>query len=201
MKAIGYALIALSIFLYWEGFKGRALTDVFQDMKDITRSLVSLDFDGVTEAASRSGTLTDDDSEIAKTTSRVGKGSATADAIVKRSKELGSRAIGYRLGASGPGFYDCSGLIYRAMKDVGYYDGPRFATYTFRALLRNKIEEVDAIRRGDILLWNGHMGIAESPDTMYHAASVKSGIRSDSISVMKNALRSKYGEMRVYRLL
>lgn len=206
MKAVGYALIALAVFLYYEGFKGRALPDVLTDIKDIGKGTVTGDYDAIMEVIGREGTLGDETSEAGapvKGAGVVGKGATTrsGSAVLGRAKTLGSAAKGYRLGATGPEYYDCSSLIWRAMKDTRVYLGPRFTTATFRAQLGNRIEKIDAPEPGAIVLWRGHMGIMESGSTMYHAASPKSGITSISFDIIKPILDRIYGPMvGIYRI-
>lgn len=106
-------------------------------------------------------------------------------ALLREARRLGAAAGNrYVWGAVGPSGYDCSGLVWRAMRNLGIYTGVRFTTATFPVIMtgRGIASKVSTPAPGDIVLWTGHMGIVSGPDRMYNAASKKSGIRESSIS-------------------
>lgn len=112
-------------------------------------------------------------------------GSNAGGAVLREARRLGGAAKNrYVYGATGPNAYDCSGLVWRALRNTGVYTGMRFTTYTFPTLAvsRGFATRVTAPAVGDIVLWSGHMGIVSGKDKMYNAASSKSGIRESSIS-------------------
>lgn len=213
MKPLGYVFLAFAAFLYYEGFKGRQLSDVSTDIADAGRSAITFDFDGIQEVWSREGTLTSPDQpttgygtvgeKTGYSTPNPGDEPASANGlkVLAAAHKRGEVAAGYRLGATGPQYYDCSGLIWRAMQDAKVYTGFRFVTATFRAQCSKIITEVPSPVAGDIIWWNGHMGIAESSTRMYHAASPKSGVRSESIAVMIDVCkRIGYGNVKYFRI-
>lgn len=111
-------------------------------------------------------------------------GSTTDGKILAAARTLGSKAKGYRFGAAGPDYYDCSGLVYKAVQTVGY-SGPRFYTATVQAMpgFAKLDPGSDPPRVDDIVLWPGHhMGIVSGTDTFYSARSPKSGIAEAKIS-------------------
>ncbi len=113
--------------------------------------------------------------------------------IVLAAIMLGEKARGYRFGASGPDYYDCSGLMYRACQKVGYKGG-RFTTFTIgsnKAFRRvgNPQEQGPGIGGtagasiDDIVVWpTKHMGVVTGPDQFYSAMNVKDGIGVARIS-------------------
>jgi hypothetical protein len=91
---------------------------------------------------------------------------------------LGSSAKGYRLGATGPDWYDCSGLVYRAVQKFGY-KGSRFTTDDVMSKQGFKKIPKEQATTGDIVLWpNHHMGVINDPaaGTFYSARNPRSGI-------------------------
>jgi NlpC/P60 family protein len=112
---------------------------------------------------------------------------------------LGEKAKGYRWAATGPDYYDCSGLMWRASQAVGY-KGPRFTTANIRSRKEFKVisapgmqgPNVYAAQINDIVLWpagsggvTGHMGVITGPDKFYSARSVRSGIGEAKISTFR----------------
>lgn len=97
--------------------------------------------------------------------------------LLNRTVSLGQSAKGYRLGATGPDYYDCSGLVWAAMKQQGSYTGGRFTTSTFQRQLAGKVTKVTTPAVGDIVLWPGkHMGVVSGSGKMFSAMSPAAGI-------------------------
>jgi cell wall-associated NlpC family hydrolase len=116
---------------------------------------------------------------------------------------LGSKAKGYRFGATGPDYYDCSGLMFRAAQMIGYKGG-RFTTFTigtnkaFREVQAPNVQGPGTNGSAgagidDIVCWpTHHMGVVSGPDRFYSARSVKSGISEARISTFRNGAKPKY---------
>lgn len=97
--------------------------------------------------------------------------------LLNRAVALGQSAKGYRLGATGPDYYDCSGLVWQAMKQQGSYTGARFTTHTFKAMVGSGVTKVTTPAVGDIVLWPAHhMGIVSGNGKMFSAMSPGAGI-------------------------
>jgi cell wall-associated NlpC family hydrolase len=62
----------------------------------------------------------------------------------------------YRWGATGPNAFDCSGLVYRALRESGYQ--VRRLT-TFGWMVSPMAVTVQNPEPGDLVVWPGHMGI------------------------------------------
>jgi cell wall-associated NlpC family hydrolase len=129
---------------------------------------------------------------------------ARADkSLVIASVILGQKAKGYRWAATGPDYYDCSGLMFKAAQMIGY-KGKRFTTYSIGT--NKAFKEVQAPNvQGpgtsgsagagidDIVCWpTHHMGVVSGPDQFYSARSVKSGIGVSKISSWRNGSKPKY---------
>lgn len=105
----------------------------------------------------------------------------TAIQVVNTAKALGNGRP-YVLDTVGPDSYDCSGLVYTTLKQLGLYNGPRFSTRDFARLSAGIVSAVSAPAVGDIVLWSAHMGIVDGPNTFYSAYSPARGILDTSLS-------------------
>lgn len=106
---------------------------------------------------------------------------------------LGEKAKGYKFGATGPDYYDCSGLMTAAARLLGY-KGSRFSTFTIgsnKAFMKIQAPAVQGPGSGgsagaginDLVVWpTHHMGVITGPNKFYSARSVKSGIGESPIS-------------------
>lgn len=200
MRVVGYLLIGLAVFIYYEAFKGRQITDVDEDIRDLVKATLTMDFDKTQEVIKRAGSLSDNTAPVpdgGNSPEGFGVvGGSIGGKVLVEARRLGSGAVGYRLTGIGPAYYDCSGLIWRAMVNCGI-NVPRFSSYTFPLLVRNKIKvPYTEMARGDILQWPGHMAIVESSTSAYNALNPSKGILSSSLK----GLESTLGTPTVYRL-
>jgi hypothetical protein len=183
MPAFGYLFLLVGGMLIRQVVVGRAV-ETPGDIRDLSLAFLQGDMTSVGEVFSRRGENTSvvrNEVAVLDDGTPVPGGDAaspTAHTLFEKVFALGSAASGYRLGATGPTYYDCSGLIWRAMKDTGIYTGPRFTTTTFPAIaVAKKWTKVDTPSEGDIVLWAGHhMGIAADNAGMYSARSTSKGI-------------------------
>jgi hypothetical protein len=119
---------------------------------------------------------------------------------------LGEHAKGYRWTATGPDYYDCSGLMWRAAQGIGY-KGSRFTTASLPS--RKEFKRISApgmqgpgvaaASINDVVLWppgsggvTGHMGVITGPDKFYSARSVRSGIGESKISTFRKTTPRYY---------
>lgn len=97
---------------------------------------------------------------------------------VAKSK-LGSR---YVYGAKGPTTFDCSGFVYWVLKNSGV----RQSYMTSGGWAGNgrykRISSMSSIRRGDIISYRGHVGIALGGNQMIDASSSQGKVRITSIT-------------------
>lgn len=184
MSTLAWLFILAAVILIRAAAKGRAL-DLPQDMSDTFSALVRGDSDALGEVFSRTGdALTASETDVSKyeATAVQGMGdipatSGIAAAAIKR----GTAARGYRWTATGPDYYDCSGLMWRACQDANVYNGPRFTTFTFGGI--KGFTKVSKPELGDVVVWpTHHMGVVTGNDQYYSARSVKSGIGYSKIS-------------------
>ena len=107
----------------------------------------------------------------------------TPQQFVATARQLGAAGNVYVLGATGPNAYDCSGLVFRTLVNLGLYSGQRFSTRNFIACSSHIAFPVSSPAVGDIVLWvAAHIGIVTGPDTFYSAYSPARGILDTSIS-------------------
>jgi cell wall-associated NlpC family hydrolase len=156
-----------------------------QDIRDITLAVLSGDFTSLQSTLAQRGKNVSPDVSSTVAAGASGGSDSLSDLLTNplssdllaKTVELGNAAKGYVLGATGPTYYDCSGLVWRAMKTLDLYTGPRFTTSTFVAQMGGRIQKVNAPQVGDIVLWpRHHMGVVSGPDQMYSARSPQSGI-------------------------
>jgi len=220
LSTLGWLFILSGVLIARQVSKGRVM-DISTDLGDAFIAIASGDTEALGAVLARKGdatTPTAADDAIANLTEGVTGGLTTAtgtvaDALGQGFNQLtgiglvaillGSKAKGYRWGAEGPDYYDCSGLMYRAAQGAGY-PGARFTTASIRG---NKyFRQVSApgtqgpsltpgavgAGANDIVLWpagsggiTGHMGVMTGPDKFYSARSVKSGIGESKISTFR----------------
>jgi cell wall-associated NlpC family hydrolase len=197
MSTLGWVFILMAAIIVRAVAKGRAL-DLPQDVSDAFLAIVRGDFDSLSESLNRSGdTATVSAGLIAGEGVASALGSDAAGRLTSAQKaantniaywayKLGEAARGYRFGAAGPTYYDCSGLMYRAVQKVGY-DGPRFWTGSVSAMPgMHKIAGPDLgvsqVTSGDLVVWPGHhMGVVVGQNRMYSARNPKAGISESAI--------------------
>ena len=162
-----------------------------EDIRDFSVSLLSGDMEGVSEVTGRRGeNVTVDSTETVGVESTVTAGAAGSNDLINEVKRLGeatkdsSHPNGkYVWGATGPSSYDCSGIIWRAVKNLGIYTGTRFTTSTIDSVAGGWAQRVTLPAIGDIVVWPGkHMGIITGQDTYYSARTPAKGIGTATIS-------------------
>jgi cell wall-associated NlpC family hydrolase len=194
MDTIAWLLMLAGIVLIRQVSKGRVM-NLGQDLSDAFLAIASGDQTKLTEVFSRSGDSATDTDGTA-TLTKYGAGnpanaagptvSAANTTILRSAVELGQAAKGYRFAATGPDYYDCSGLMWRACQKAGYKGG-RFTTYTLKAnkaftQISDPKLGVSTVALGDIVLWpTHHMGVVSGNGRFYSARSVKSGISEANI--------------------
>lgn len=212
MTTLGWLLILIGILVARQVSKGRVM-QLGEDLSDALLALASGDTDSLGEILTRTGPSakpTAADLAIFNLTAGVTGGITTAggtiaggigDATQQLQKgiesslalaavTLGSRAKGYRWAATGPDYYDCSGLIWRAAQGVGY-KGFRFTTATISAAPGFKRISPPATQGpgvisatvNDVVVWPmHHMGVITGPGKFYSARNPKDGIGESSIA-------------------
>lgn len=184
MSPVGFILVIGAVFALRSVAVGRT-TDIPSDAKDIVLAFAHADMGSVGEVLSRRGepqTVGAGSDVVA--VDAPAPTSPNASALVNECIRLGSAAKGYVWGATGPDGYDCSGLVWRAMRNLGMFKGVRFTTATFTAQAHlSGWKSVTTPAPGDVVLWQGrHMGVVTGPNRMYSAKSPDRGIGYDDIS-------------------
>lgn len=179
MPPFAYLFILAGAMLIRQVVVGRA-AETPGDLRDLSLALVHGDTAEIGAVLSRRGenVPTADTGEVASSTA-VG-----TSALLTEATKLGTAAKGYRLGGIGPDYYDCSGLVWRAMRNLGIYKGARFNTAVFGIVAsRQGWPKVDTAEDGDVIVWAGkHMGISGGSDRMYSARSTAKGINWSTVS-------------------
>lgn len=215
MSTVGWLLILGAGILVSAVFRGR-VENLGEDVSDAFLAFVQGDSDALGEVLARKGGSNEADQaelNVYKNIVSVGVGIGnTGDAVAggigqgldeleKRlgkslalaAVTLGDKAKGYRWTATGPDYYDCSGLMWRACQAVGAYRGTRFTTASFAAMTHGKFTKVDTPSVNDVVLWPGHhMGVCTGNDQFYSARSRKTGIGYSKISTFRKGSAPVY---------
>jgi cell wall-associated NlpC family hydrolase len=189
MNTLGLIFVFGGVLLIRQVVTGRVM-ETPQDIRDMTLALLSGDFDALQSTLAQRGENLSPDVSGTVAAGTSGESDLTGvlsnplgSDLLAKAVQLGSAAKGYRLGATGPDYYDCSGLVWQAMKAVKAYSGARFTTSSFVGMMGKKIKRVTDPAPGDIVLWpTHHMGVVSGKDKMYSAMSPRSGIGYASIS-------------------
>lgn len=220
MNTIAWVLVMVAALIIRQVSKGRVM-NVGEDISDAFLAIVKGDTKGLSEVLSRTGDSTDPaignlGTALGEATVGVAEGvgltagatgAAVGAAVGKLQDSLnksvalaaatrGAKAKGYRWAASGPDYYDCSGLMWRACQDVGFKGG-RFTTFTIGATkgFRKLGAPNPAVQGpgvggssvtatvGDLVVWpTHHMGVVVGPDLFYSARNPQAGISTAKIS-------------------
>lgn len=185
MNTIGYMLILGAVFVIGAAIRGRA-SHLTEDISDGFLALVRGDTDAFGEVIARKGedtTADQADLSLADVNS-IGQvagdavssaGAIAAGGLLAAAVRRGKAAKGYRLTATGPDWYDCSGLMWKACQDIGVYKGFRFTTFNVGNL--SAFVKVTDPQVGDMVVWKTHhMGVVSGKDMFYSARSINSGI-------------------------
>lgn len=194
MSTLAWLMGLVAILIARQVSKGRVM-NIGEDLSDSFLAIISGNTAGLTAVLARTGDSatpnTSLDTPTAGTTTAVGAGGFAAIAIA-----LGTAATGYRFGATGPDYYDCSGLMVATAKKLGYTGG-RFTTFTIgtnKAFMKiSPPASTDAGGSGpggnysagvnDLVVWpTHHMGVITGPNKFYSARNPTSGIGETTIS-------------------
>jgi cell wall-associated NlpC family hydrolase len=179
VPTIGWIFILLGLLIARAVSRDRAM-EIPEDIRDLFIAGLAGDTNGVKAVMARRGPGL---ASVYAGTDQSAPTSGSSSSLLAEAQRLGASAKGYQTGATGPDFYDCSGLVWRAMRNTGSYDGTRFTTATFVRLTKDDVAPVTTPATGDIVLWVGqhHMGVVSGKDLFYSARSVASGIRDGAI--------------------
>jgi len=196
MPVIGYVLILAGLLLIRQVATGRAL-ETPSDIRGMFTAALNGDFDGVKAITGQRGSALKSGTTASATSAAVVPGGSSE--LLKEMVRLGSGKP-YVFGAEGPSSYDCSGLVWRAVYNLGIYRGPRFTAGTsFISAMRGKMTQVTSPQVGDIVLWNGHhIGVVAGADKMYSARSTDKGIGYSSLSGDDSYFRNTFGVSATY---
>ena len=182
MPPFAYIFVLAGILLIRQVVVGRA-AETPSDIRDLSLALVRADTAEVQSVLARRGenveTGADTTGVVASDSAPVSTAGLLAECI-----RLGTAAKGYRWGGIGPDYYDCSGLVWRAMRNLGIYRGLRFNTAVFGMVAKREgWPTVDKPSSGDVIVWAGqHMGVSAGGDKMYSARSPSKGIKYSTVS-------------------
>ncbi len=108
-----------------------------------------------------------------------GSSSSIVNNIISIAKsKLGAR---YVYGAKGPSTFDCSGFVYWVLNQAGIRQS-YMTSFSWQNTSRyQRIGSMKSIRRGDIISYRGHVGIALGNGQMIDASSSQGRVRITSI--------------------
>lgn len=94
---------------------------------------------------------------------------ASVELMIEVAKsKLGSR---YVSGGKGPDKFDCSGFVYYCLNQAGVRQGYMTSATWHKTTKYPKISSMSDLKRGDIIVFKGHVAIALGDGTMIHAGS------------------------------
>ena len=179
MNTLGYVFILVAALIIRGVTKGRGLTQLPGDLAEMFTALVTSDQKALGAVLARTG---DSATPATSTTTSgpAGTTSGTDAGLLAAAHQLATAAGNkYVYGASGPAAYDCSGLVWAAMRTQGF-TGPRFTTRNFVSVTKATRTTTPGV--GDVVLWAEHMGIVDGPGTMFSALNSRYGILHSPIS-------------------
>lgn len=189
MNTVGWLLLLAGALLVRQVATGRS-ANIREDFRDFFVALVRGDSAAIQQIGTRRGVSlptiapasTPESAAVSGGTPS--GGSRQGGSVLAEMKRLAAQAnYRYVFGATGPGSYDCSGLVWRAMKNLSIYTGVRFTTSTYRLVFPKIATQVSSPQVGDICIWpTHHMGCVSGPDRMFSAENSRVGIREDSIA-------------------
>ncbi len=107
-------------------------------------------------------------------------GSPSVSTLISIAKsKLGCR---YVYGAKGPSTFDCSGFVYWVLNKAGVRQSYMTSYGWSRNTKYKKIKSMSSIKKGDIIAFNGHVGIALGGNKMIDASSGSGKIRITNIT-------------------
>jgi cell wall-associated NlpC family hydrolase len=182
MEPFGWVAILMGAFAVHAVFKGRVM-EIPTDLKDLIVAVATGDIGGATQVLQRGSTRFVQFSPVQPGTTSVAPPVAAGLGLAAAAQALGRAAQGYRLTGTGPTWYDCSGLMWRAAQKIGLSVPIRFTTFTFAATAFRAFQLVTDPMVDDIVLWpTHHMGVITGADQFYSALSPAQGIGFSTIS-------------------
>jgi len=102
------------------------------------------------------------------------------DALIRVAKsKLGCK---YVRGAKGPNTFDCSGFVYWCLNQIGVKQGYMTSAGWAATKKYPVVEKISDLKAGDIISFNGHVGIALGGGQMIDSAPSGNGVRITSLS-------------------
>ncbi len=201
MRTVGWLFLLLAALLVRATFKGRVM-EIPKDFGDMLLGALTGDFEAVREAEARTG---EGISPVAMAAAPAEGGSAAVGSAVANAANSATAAAKgaalvaecKRLGTGKPYIWggtfasgrggDCSGLVWRALYNLGIYKGGRFTTYTFPAVSKKFAVPVSTPQAGDIAVWQrggvtGHMGVVVAPGRLFSAVGRAHGVKETPIN-------------------
>lgn len=199
METLALVLFLASGMLFRSVAVGR-VDNIRQDWHDYASAFFAGDGKALREVAARRGTNVRAVSTAATSLGDAGIAAANAQAsgtgarVLAEMKRLAAIANNrYEYGKTGPQSYDCSGLVWRAMVNLGVFTGQRFTTETFANVAPGFARKMDAVSAvpGDVMVWHGsgvqHMGVYVGGDKLYSAYNTDKGILETSVSAVSTS--------------
>ena len=113
-------------------------------------------------------------------TASVNTASPNAALFISIAKsKLGAK---YVYGAKGPSTFDCSGFVYWVLNQAGVKQSYMTSYAWNRNTKYQKITSMSKIKKGDIITYNGHVGIALGNNQMIDASTSQGKIRITNIT-------------------
>jgi cell wall-associated NlpC family hydrolase len=187
ISGLGVALATAGGLLLYTGIRNVSIVD---GLRDVIGGKPPGTTPGAPVGPALASLVTNVDKAIAANTARQGLDVATGTgtqpggplgrAIADAARAyLGKPYVWAGTFANGGGG-DCSGLVYRALNDIGIHV-PRLITTGFLVWTGATSIPRDQCAEGDLVCWTGHIGIAVSNTQMINAPHTGAVVRVDNI--------------------
>ena len=111
------------------------------------------------------------------------------------------RHVPYYWGGKSVQGLDCSGLVQLALEACGKV-APRDSDMQEATLgERLLVNDLDSLRRGDLVFWNGHVGIMTDESTLLHANGHHMMVVSEPLKDAVDRIAARYGQLTSIRRL
>lgn len=182
VNGLAVGLATVGGFLLWSGIRNVTLADSIRETLNLPNQLRPIG-PAFGDTPSGLGTYTPSGDTAAGEQKAAAAGDASSTELVRLVRSQIGKP--YKWAAVGPNSFDCSGLVYWALKQSGFPKAPRFTTATFGTWAKangwTRINSAAQFQAGDVVLKAGHMGVCSGPGRMIDAPHTGAFVREENL--------------------